>query len=103
MLSTILAFLASPVLFLKEKEVEVPPSVVAPDPFSKEDVIAWLETKDPSEYYDYGDPGCCLFGQYTAARGGAWPGGNYYIGNHSMYAGRLEGWHYRVAAAGTRT
>ncbi len=38
------------------------------------DFIAWLETKDPTETYNYQDrTGQCCLGQYMAARGIEWP------------------------------
>jgi hypothetical protein len=32
-------------------------------------VIAWLETKNPDEYYEYEDPENCLAAQYHRAKG----------------------------------
>lgn len=41
---------------------------------SLDDFIAWLESKDPNESYNYLDRcGKCCIGQYMAARNIAWP------------------------------
>ena len=43
------------------------------DPFTLEDVIAWLERQDPDQRYDYDNCfGECLFGQYAASVGVPW-------------------------------
>lgn len=43
------------------------------DPFSLEGLIAWLETKNPDEQYDYWDrSGGCLLGQYVKSLGLKW-------------------------------
>ncbi len=40
------------------------------DVWSLDSLIAWLETKDPAEEYDFYDmDGGCLVGQYAAAMG----------------------------------
>ncbi len=38
-------------------------------PLSMKAVIAWLETKDPGEEYNYMDYDCCLAAQYNASIG----------------------------------
>ena len=40
-----------------------------PIPWTLSSLIAWLETKDPNEYYDYGDPSNCLNTQYAKSLG----------------------------------
>ena len=39
------------------------------DPFSLVAFIAWLETRDPAESYDYCDPRNCLLCRYFSAHG----------------------------------
>lgn len=42
-------------------------------PFTLADFIAWLETQNPAETYDFHNcEGECLIGQYMAARGREW-------------------------------
>lgn len=41
----------------------------APDVFSLDSLIAWLETKNPSISYRYGCNGHCLLAQYFTAMG----------------------------------
>jgi hypothetical protein len=42
---------------------------VKADPFTLESLIAWLETKDPSETYNWHDcNGRCLLAQYVSER-----------------------------------
>lgn len=44
-----------------------------PDLYSLADFIAWLETHDPAEEYDYMNcKGACLMGQWLAQCGFAW-------------------------------
>lgn len=38
------------------------------DPFSLEDVIAWLRTKDASEFWEHGGPRVCIMAQYYRDR-----------------------------------
>ncbi len=43
------------------------------DPFWAFDLpllVAWLETQDPAETYDYNDPEKCLLFKYVTAKGG---------------------------------
>lgn len=40
-----------------------------PKPWTLSSLIAWLETKDPNEYYEYGDPSNCLNTQYAKSLG----------------------------------
>lgn len=55
------------------------------EPFSREDLIAWLETQDPDEWYSYTNAGKCLWAQYTKARGGSARGfGHFRIGSASL-------------------
>jgi|GEM_PF-1347451 len=43
------------------------------DPLTLGSLIAWLETKDPRQQYDWNDRcGRCLFGQYMKAHGIPW-------------------------------
>jgi hypothetical protein len=43
------------------------------DPLSLGSLIAWLETKSPTQHYDYRNcDGECLYGQYMASHGIAW-------------------------------
>jgi hypothetical protein len=67
MLSTILAFLASPLVMLKGETPK--PDIAKPDPCTIDGLIAWLETKNPCESYRYESPQACLFGQYGVAMG----------------------------------
>jgi len=39
------------------------------DPMTMSALIAWLETKDPDETYQYSFPDCCLLFQYFTAAG----------------------------------
>lgn len=43
--------------------------MLARNPDSLLSFIAWLETKDPNEKYDYCAPGDCLLAQYLQAMG----------------------------------
>lgn len=43
------------------------------DPFKLETLIAWLESQDPNQQYDYWDcKGRCLYGQYMTHHGIPW-------------------------------
>lgn len=45
---------------------------------SMDDFIGWLETKDPTEAFNYQDKcGKCCIGQYMAARNIEWPKGDW--------------------------
>ena len=39
------------------------------DPFKLETFVAWLETRDPAESYDYCNPSDCLLCRYFSAHG----------------------------------
>jgi hypothetical protein len=39
------------------------------DPFSLRTLVAWLETRDPRERYDYSDPNDCLLCRYFKDHG----------------------------------
>ena len=55
-----------------EHIAEVKPDIL-PD-ICLDDFIAWLETKNPNETYDYTNKtGQCCLGQYMADRGIEWP------------------------------
>lgn len=47
-----------------------PQQEVVLEPFSLEDIIAWLRTKEPTEHYCYTEMENCLLGQYVHERGG---------------------------------
>lgn len=50
-----------------------PAKFVKPEVFSLPGLIAWLETQDPQQRYEYENcEGRCLIGQYLAARGVPW-------------------------------
>lgn len=56
---------------------------------SLDSLIAWLETKNPTESYNFQDcNGKCLIGQYMASIGVDW--GYYPLGSASPYAQMLE-------------
>lgn len=50
---------------LRANPVPPPPLV----PYTLAHIIAWLETKNPSESYDWNDGSCCLLAQYGRALG----------------------------------
>lgn len=105
--ASILAFLASPLLLLKEKEAPAP--VVKPLPFSREDLIAWLEGQNPEQPYNFFDIRDCMWGRYTAGMGGLVSGRTYQIntpgGVHVMDAevDVLGTWEGKVAIGVPRT
>lgn len=41
------------------------PREVAPKPYSLDSLIAWLETKDPDEQYDFRCSSVCLISQFV--------------------------------------
>lgn len=64
-----------------------------------DELIAWLETKNPAEQYNIGSPSRCLWGQFSAAHGlpiavsaDEMPGG-----------GTFDSWGWRVAMDGRST
>ena len=72
-----------------------------PEVFSLADLVAWLETQDPTTEYDYTDTSYCLVGQYTIARGGERVADSYIIGGRrlsSLAGGLLEAGLHAVAA-----
>ena len=76
-----------------------------PEVFSLADLVAWLETQDPTTEYDYTDTSYCLVGQYTIARGGERVADSYIIGGRRLSSssrGLLEAGLHAVAA-GYRT
>lgn len=59
-----------------------------PVPFTLASLIAWLETRDPGEWYRYTDAETCMLGKYTTSLGGEFCLFEevYKIGNHSLPA-----------------
>lgn len=79
--ATTFAFLA-PLVAFKPREVETQEQKSAPDPRSIDGLIAWLETKEPDETFDYWDYDNCVFAQYAKQRlASFYPGysGWYYV------------------------
>lgn len=60
------------------------------------DLIAWLETKDPNERYDYTDANNCLWAQYLKAQGAA----VFCISSSEMPGDGPNPWGWRVANNG---
>lgn len=57
----------------------IPQTKTEPDVLNLDGLIAWLETQPPERQYDFGDyTGKCLWGQYAAAQGVAWPDAEYW-------------------------
>ena len=76
-----------------------------PEVFSLADLVAWLETQDPTTEYDYTDISYCLVGQYTIARGGEIVADSYIIGGRRLSSspiGLLEAGLHAVAAGHRR-
>ena len=68
------------------------------EPFSLDDLIAWLETQPKNTAYDFTDPEQCLWAHYTIARGGkVFPTGEYRIGECTIPSIRQEIWRRDVA------
>lgn len=87
-LASILAFMAPAMFKPADKSFEKDNGWVKPDPRSIDGLIAWLETKNPAEQYDYTNGGRCLVAQYFAATGvPCWrvSGMNYYYESKTDY------------------
>lgn len=68
-----------------------------PAAFTLQDFIAWLETLDPAQEYDFTHCGGeCLMGLYMAARGRAWGNGlisygsNYWLSCEQVFGKPAE-------------
>lgn len=58
---------------------------------SKFDFAAWLETKNPDEYYEFSDScGNCCMGQYMTAKGEQWSMPRYNDYLHMVLGGSSE-------------
>lgn len=63
-IATILAFMGIPAAYRPTAAPVVAPEVCPPDPRSIDGLIAWLETKKPSERYNWISTDSCLMAQY---------------------------------------